>query len=318
MANAQTTEKEPAMAEIGDQTPSYFEEARSAEIVNERMGPGIDPRLAEVMAVIVKHLHAAVKEIEPSHDEWLQAIRFLTATGHKSTEWRQEFILLSDTLGVSMLVDAINSRRPSGATENTVLGPFYVPNAPEYPNGANICLDAKGEPLVVRGRVGDRAGTPIEGASIEVWQSNQDGFYDVQQKGIQPDGNLRGVFTADSRGCYWFRSIKPRYYPIPEDGPVGTILKALGRKPFRPAHLHFIVTAPGCDPVITHIFTPDCPYLGEDAVFGVKRSLIGDFVRVEDRQAARELGVAAPFWSVTCDFTLMPAAKDGGRTLFSA
>jgi hydroxyquinol 1,2-dioxygenase len=306
------------MADISGHRPSYFDEARSAEIVNERMGAGTDPRLAAVMAVIIRHLHAAVKEIEPSHDEWLQAIRFLTGIGHKCTEWRQEFILLSDTLGVSMLVDAINARRPAGATENTVLGPFYVPNAPKYPNGGNICLDGKGEPLVVRGRIRDLAGKPIEGAMIEVWQSNNDGFYDVQQKGLQPEGNLRGVFTADRQGGYWFRSVKPRYYPIPDDGPVGSLLNALGRHPFRPAHLHFIVTAPGYDPIITHIFTPDCPYLAEDVVFGVKQSLIGDFIRVEDQDAARELGFAAPFWSVTWDFTLTPESPDGGRTLFSA
>jgi protocatechuate 3,4-dioxygenase beta subunit len=306
------------MAEISGHTPAYFEESRSADIVNDRMGAGIDPRLAAVMAVIVRHLHAAVKEIEPSHGEWLQAIRFLTEIGHKCTEWRQEFILLSDTLGVSMLVDAINARRPSGATENTILGPFYVPNARQYPNGGNICLDGKGEPLVVRGRIRDMAGKPIEGATIEVWQSNNDGYYDVQQKGIQPEGNLRGVFTADALGGYWFRSAKPRYYPIPDDGPVGSLLNALGRHPFRPAHLHFIVTAPGYDPVITHIFTPDCPYLSEDVVFGVKSSLIGDFVQVEDQEAARELGFASPFWSVTWDFTLTPEAKDSGRALFSA
>jgi catechol 1,2-dioxygenase len=285
----------------------YFAEAQSVEVVNARMGQDIDPRLREVMGVIVKHLHAAVKEIEPTHKEWLAAIKFLTDTGHMCTDWRQEFILLSDTLGVSMLVDSINNRRPSGATENTILGPFYVADAPRYEHGANICLDGKGEPMVVRGRVLDTAGNPIAGATIDAWQTNEDGFYDVQQKGVQPDFNLRGVFTSGADGGYWFRSAKPRFYPIPDDGPVGKLLRALGRHPNRAAHIHFIVTAPGYDPDITHIFPPDCQYLAEDAVFGVKESLIGDFKRIDDPKAAADLGFTGPFWSIDWDFTL--AAK---------
>ncbi|MCG5077510.1 intradiol ring-cleavage dioxygenase [Paraburkholderia tagetis] len=291
-------------------TPSaYFDEEHSADVVNGRMGQDINPRLKQVMSVLVKHLHAAVKEIEPTHDEWFAAIRFLTETGQMCNEWRQEYILLSDILGVSMLVDAINHRRPSGATPNTILGPFYVENAPQYENGANICLDGKGEPLVVAGRVTDISGNPIPNAKLEVWQTNDDGFYDVQQKGIQPDSNLRGVFTSDAEGGYSFKSVKPRHYPIPSDGPVGKLLGAMGRHPNRAAHLHFIVTAPGYEPVITHIFTPDCPYLPGDAVFGVKSELIADFKKVDDIDAARAVGFEAPFWSVTWDFALAPTAK---------
>jgi len=284
----------------------YFEEATSAEVVNARMGADINPRLREVMGAVVKHLHAAVKEIEPTHEEWLAAIQFLTATGQMCNEWRQEYILLSDILGVSMLVDAINNRRPSGATPNTILGPFHVPNAPRYPSGANICLDGKGEPMVVRGRVVDTSGKPVPGATIDAWQTNDDGFYDVQQKGVQPDWNLRGVFEAGVDGGYWFKSVKPRHYPIPADGPVGQLLGSLGRHPNRAAHLHFIVTAPGYEPVITHIFTPDCPYLPEDAVFGVKHDLIADFKQIDDPQQAKALGFTAPFWSVDWVFTLAP------------
>src|SRR5690606_8259238 len=158
---------------------------------------------------------------------------FLTQTGQMCTDWRQEFILLSDVLGVSMLVDAINHRRPSGATENTVLGPFYVSDAPRYENGANICLDGKGEPLLVTGRVKDVDGKPVAGAKIDVWQTNDDGFYDVQQKGVQPDWNLRGLFTSDVNGNYHFQTVKPRFYPIPDDGPVGKLLTQLGRHPNR-------------------------------------------------------------------------------------
>ena len=287
----------------------YFDEARSADVVNARMGQNADERLQKVMTILVNHLHAAVKEIAPTHEEWFAAIQFLTETGHMCTDWRQEYILLSDILGVSMLVDAINHRRPSGATPNTILGPFYVANAPEYENGANICLDGKGEPLVVAGCVTDIEGTPIPNAKLEVWQTNDDGFYDVQQKGIQPDSNLRGVFTSDAEGRYWFKSVKPRHYPIPSDGPVGKLLAAMGRHPNRAAHLHFIVTAPGFDPVITHIFTPDCPYLPEDSVFGVKRELIAEFNKVDDPEAGKRVGFSSPFWSVSWDFTLATSTK---------
>lgn len=283
---------------------AYFDAARSAEVVNARMGADISPRLREVMTIIVDHLHAAVKEARLTSDEWLAGIKFLTETGQTCSDWRQEFILLSDVLGVSMLVDALNHDRPEGSTENTVLGPFYVAGAPHYDNGANICLDGKGEPLLVRGRVTDNAGNPVAGATVDVWATNDDGFYDVQQKGIQPDHNLRGVFTTASDGTYSFRTVKPRFYPIPDDGPVGKLLTAVGRHPNRAAHLHFIVKAPGFDTVITHIFTPDCRYLAEDAVFGVKHSLIADFRQIDDRDEALRAGLPAPFWVVDWDFVL--------------
>lgn len=283
---------------------AYFDEATSDKVVNARTGASANPRLAKVMAVLVKHLHAAVKEIEPNHEEWLAAIDFLTKTGQMCTDWRQEYILLSDILGVSMLVDSINHRRPSGATPNTILGPFYVQDAPHYENGTNICLDGKGEPMLVLGQVRDIDGNPIVGATLDVWQTNDDGFYDVQQQGVQPEYNLRGVFTTDEEGRYSFRSVKPRHYPIPSDGPVGKLLESLDRHPNRAAHLHFIVTAPGYDFVITHIFTPDCPYLNEDAVFGVKADLIADFQKIEDPAEAEAAGFSAPFWKVEWDFTL--------------
>ena len=287
----------------------FFSEGKSADVVNARIDRSIsDPRLATIMESLTRHLHAFIKEVEPSLDEWLQGIEFLTATGHTCTEWRQEFILLSDVLGVSMLVDSINNRRPTGATESTILGPFYVKSTPNRANGESICLDGKGEPLLVRGHVRDSCGNAIPGAVIDIWQTNDDGFYDVQQKGIQPDMNMRGTFKADEDGAYWFRSVKPRYYPIPEDGPVGKLLKALGRHPNRPAHIHAIVTADGFDPVITHIFDPNCAYLREDAVFGVKESLIGDFREVADPARARTMGFAEDkFWEIEADFMLVPA-----------
>ncbi|QUT04604.1 intradiol ring-cleavage dioxygenase [Sphingobium phenoxybenzoativorans] len=287
---------------------SWFEEDRSAEIVSSRTGPAANPRLREVVDTLVRHMHAAVREAKVTPEEWMTGIQFLTDTGHMCNEWRQEFILLSDVLGVSMLVDAVNHHRPNGSTENTVLGPFHVANAPEYPLGANICLDGKGEPLLVRGRVIDTEGQPIAGVTLDVWQANEDGFYDVQQKGIQPDFNLRGIFRTDADGYYWFRSVKPRWYPIPDDGPVGKMLTALDRHPNRAAHLHFIVEAAGYDRLVTHIFTPDCPYLPGDAVFGVKQSLIADFELIDEPGEAAKLGFSSPYWSVQWDFTL---AREG-------
>lgn len=284
----------------------YFEEEGSAEVVIARMASETEPRLRAVMSAVIRHLHAAVKEIRPTHEEWLRAIQFLTATGQMCTDWRQEFILLSDTLGVSMLVDAINNDHGSEATENTILGPFYVDNPPRRENGFNICLDGKGQPLVVRGRVLDTDGDPIPRATVDVWMTNEDGFYDVQQKGVQPDMNLRGVFTADEKGEYWFRSAKPRYYPIPGDGPVGAMLAAMGRGVNRAAHIHFIVKAPGYQTAITHVFPPDCPYLEMDAVFGVKESLVGDFRAINDPIEAETLGFKAPFWSLNWNFVLAP------------
>ncbi len=300
------------MATTSKDTPQFawFDRERSAEIVNGRMGPDTPPRLREVMTILVNHLHAAVVEAKLTEAEWMEGIRFLTAVGHTCTDWRQEFILLSDVLGVSMLVDAVSHDRPVGATENTVLGPFYVPSAPAYPNGANICLDGQGEPLLVRGQVYDGAGQPLSGVTLEVWQTNDEGFYDVQQKGQQPEHNLRGVFTTDADGRYAFVSVKPRHYPIPDDGPVGQLLTALGRHPNRPAHIHFLVRKGGYDPVTTHIFAPDCAYLDSDPVFGVKPSLIADFTRSHDPDLARSYGLACPFWVVEWNVVLAPASAE--------
>jgi hydroxyquinol 1,2-dioxygenase len=201
---------------------------------------------------------------------------FLTRTGQMCTDWRQEFILLSDTLGISMLVDAVNHRKPVGASESTVLGPFYVEDAPELQAGTNICLDHKSEDMVISGFVRDTSDNPIPNVKLDVWQTNDDGFYDVQQQGLQPAFNLRGVFRTDKTGRYWFRAVKPRYYPIPDDGPVGQLLGKLGRHPYRSAHLHFIISADGFETLMTHIFDPNDKYIDSDAVFGVKKSLLAN------------------------------------------
>jgi len=286
----------------------YFTEETSADVVIGRNAKARDARLAEALAPLIRHLHAAVKEIEPTQEEWFSAIQFLTATGHTCTDWRQEFILLSDVMGISMLVDAINNRKPSGASESTVLGPFHLPDAPELPLGSDICLDQKGEPMVIRGRILGIDGQPVAGAKIDVWQANDEGFYDVQQKGIQPDFNLRGVFRTNAAGEYWFKGVKPKFYPIPQDGPVGTLLNALGRHPYRPAHLHYIVSAKGFQTLTTHIFDPDDPYINSDAVFGVKASLMARFQRIDDAAEQAANGYDRPFFKVVHDFVLAPAA----------
>jgi len=286
----------------------YLTEENSVECVLSRMDQCKDERFKQVMTSVVKHLHGVIKEVEPTVEEWATAIRFLTETGQKCDDKRQEFILMSDTLGVSMLVDAINHRKPSGATENTVLGPFHVAGAPVRQMGDDICLDHKGEPLFMSGRVVDVAGQPLAGASLDVWHSNEDGFYDVQQPGVQPDFNLRGLFRTGADGRYWFRSVKPQFYPIPTDGPVGKMLEMMGRHPYRPAHIHFIVAAAGFEPVTTHVFVRGDRYLETDAVFGVKDSLIIDFVKHDDPQRARQLGVGNPFYTANQDFVLHRAA----------
>ncbi|EKD60575.1 MAG: hypothetical protein ACD_54C00663G0002 [uncultured bacterium] len=275
----------------------YFTEDASVEAVNARMGQNINPRLAQVMASLVKHLHAFAKDVHLSQAEWDIAIEFLTKTGQICSGERQEFILLSDVLGFSMLVDAINNRRPAGATENTVFGPFHVDNAPELPMGSNISLDGKGESCRFEGMVIDLHGNPIEGARVDVWSDNADGFYDVQQPDIQPKWNNRGVFITGADGRYAFQGIKPVSYPIPDDGPVGQMLNHLGRHPYRPAHMHYLVTAKGFEKLVTHTFVGDDTYLSSDAVFGVKKTLIAPFEHVNDGQT---------IWRSPFDFVLTP------------
>lgn len=260
----------------------FFTEERSVETVNARMGKHINPRLAEVMASLVRHLHSFAKDIHLTTEEWEIAIGFLTRTGQICNAERQEFILLSDTLGLSMLVDAINNRRPVGATENTVLGPFHVVGAPERKMGEKITLDDKGESCLFEGRVTNTHGEPINGARIDVWSDNADGFYDVQQPDIQPKWNNRGIFTTGDDGNYSFIGIKPVSYPIPNDGPVGQMLSGLGRHPYRPAHMHYIITAPGYQKIVTHTFVGDDPYITSDTVFGVKQTLVAPFERIND------------------------------------
>lgn len=262
-----------------------------------------DPRLKQIMTSLITHLHAFIREVELTEAEWWQAIQFLTRVGQMCDDKRQEFILLSDTLGVSMLVDAINHRTGGSATESTVMGPFYREGARELPWGASISMDGTGVPAVITGRVLSADGTPIAGAVLDVWEGNDNGLYE-QQDPTQPDMNLRGRFRTDAEGRYKIVAIKPVSYPIPDDGPVGEMLKALGRHPYRPAHVHFIVSAEGHLPVTTHLFASGDPYLTSDAVFGTKDSLIVDFVRNESAEEAAKHAVTAPFYTTRYDFVL--------------
>jgi hydroxyquinol 1,2-dioxygenase len=251
------------------------------EAVLARQANTVDARLKRIMTSLVHHLHEFAREVELTEDEWFEGIEFLTRCGHITDDKRQEFILLSDVLGLSMLIVAQNNDKPAGCTEATVLGPFHVEGAPHYELGADIANGARGTPCVVRGTVRGIGGEPIAGAQLDVWQSDAEGLYDVQHTGID-HAQARGILNADSEGRYHFRSILAVPYPIPHDGPVGDLLKATGRHPWRPAHLHFLITAPGYETLITHVFRSDDPYLDSDAVFGVRQSLIADWKQQPD------------------------------------
>ncbi|MFD5945203.1 intradiol ring-cleavage dioxygenase [Streptomyces collinus] len=267
-----------------------------------------DPRLGELLTGLVRHLHDFARETRLTQGEWERAIAFLTATGQACTDTRQEFVLLSDVLGLSMLVETLNGDRTAGATESTVLGPFHLTESPVRALGDDIDLVGGGERCVVSGRVRSADGTPLPGAVVDVWQADDKGYYDVQQPGVQPAGNGRGLFTADAEGRFWFRTCVPAAYPIPTDGPVGGLLRATGRHSYRPAHIHFIATAEGHTPVTTHLFVAGGDYLDSDAVFAVKRSLVRDFTETDDPALAREFGVPNPFRHARFDVVLERAA----------
>ena len=248
-----------------------FNENNATEAVLSSFAKIKDKRLKKIMNSLITHLHQVVKEVEPTEDEWMKAIMYLTNTGQKCDDRRQEFILLSDVLGVSMLLDAINNRKSKDETETTVLGPFHAPS-PTVTNGENIAKSVVGDNCIVSGNIMDTDKNPIPGASIEVWQSGPDGLYDVQKDGDVVD--LRATLLSLKDGSYLFRTVKPQYYPIPVDGPVGDLLNNLDRHPYRPAHIHFMVKAEGYKDLVTHVFIDGDKYLESDTVFAVKKSLI--------------------------------------------
>lgn len=283
-----------------------FNEHTITDAVIDRFDETPDPRLKVLLGSLVRHLHDFVRDTEPTFDEWLTAIQFLTRTGQISSDTRQEFILLSDVLGVSMLVDAINHRMPEGATETTVLGPFYVEGAPVFENGEDISAGLPGEPLYVDALFTSAGGDPLPGAVVDVWQSDSDGYYDVQRSDLETAA-LRGRLVADERGSVRFWSITPTAYPIPYDGPVGDLLTATKRHPWRPAHLHFQVAAPGYETLVTHVFVGGDPYLDSDAVFGVKTSLIHPYPVQPPGEAPSGRRVEGPWRRLDYRFGLKPA-----------
>ncbi|HZV93980.1 MAG TPA: intradiol ring-cleavage dioxygenase [Caldimonas sp.] len=266
-----------------------------------------DPRLKEILGSLVRHLHAFVRETKLSEAEWLRGIEFLTATGHQCDDKRQEFILLSDTLGVSMLMVAQNHRLVDGATEATVFGPFHVESAPAFDDGADLAAGAPGEPLFVEGTIRGRDGEKVAGATIDVWQADQEGLYDVQYKDL--DGHrARGILRSDTEGRFRFRSILPVAYPVPTDGPVGQMLVASGRHPWRPAHVHFRIEAPGYETLTTHVFRSGDPYLDSDVVFGVRSSLVSDFVAHARGTGPHAGDIDLPYHTLDFDFVVQRRA----------
>ncbi len=292
-------------------------EAITAQVL-ARLEATPDPRLREIMGALVAHLHGFVTEVGLTEEEWAAGIGILTATGEITDERRQEFILWSDTLGVSMLVDAIANASPSGATESTVLGPFYVPGSPLRDFGADIAEQEAGTPARVHGRVLGTDGEPIPGAELDIWQNGSNRLYAVQDEDA-PDDHLRGRFITDAEGRFAFVAVRPVPYPIPDDGPVGQMLGATARHPWRPAHIHIVVRAPGFRSLTTHIFDAESDYLDDDTVFAVKPSLLRRFEERAADDPGRPEGVEEPWVSLELDLVLAPgedrgAVADVGRT----
>ncbi len=278
------------------------------EEVLERFENSKSERYKEIMQSLVKHLHAFASEVRLTEEEWSKGIDFLTRTGHITDEKRQEFILLSDVLGLSMLLVGINDHKSDEATESTVFGPFFVEGSPCFTNGDDIANGAPGEPCFMQGRVLSETGEPIPEARIEVWQADEEGFYDVEYDDLS-ETRGRGHLYSDDERCYWFWSVRPEAYPIPYDGPVGELLEAANRSPMRPAHVHFMVEAPGYENLVTHVFADGDEHLDSDAVFGVKSSLITGFERHEPGTAPDGKKMDAPFYTMSYDIVLAPLAN---------
>ncbi len=289
----------------------YNQDKLTADVL-AAFGACENPRLREIMQSLVKHLHAFAREVDLTPDEWLKGIDFVTRTGQISTERRPEFILLSDTLGLSMMVVSLQQARASAkggateATEATVEGPFFWPGAPEVPLGADIAEGVPGEPTLYMGRVTDLDGRPLAGALVDAWSGDGDGKYDVQ---LGDKMLARARLRTDAEGRYWFWSIRPSYYPIPVDGTVGELMRATGRGINRPGHMHLMVHADGHVSLTTHIFVANSPYLHEDAVFGKRDSLVVDFDRHEPGTAVDGRVMATPYHSASYDIRLAPLAK---------
>jgi hydroxyquinol 1,2-dioxygenase len=275
------------------------------QIAKERWATAHDPRLRQIMTTLVDHLHAFVREVELTHDEWVAATDYLTRVGQISDDKRKEFILLSDVLGVSMLVVMVNDRTPSGATPNTVLGPFHIDESPVLARDENMAEDVPGVPVYVSGSVRDQAGAPIPGVLLDIWQADEMGMYESQIP--DSDARLRALQHTDGDGRYGFWTIAPKGYSIPMDGPVGQLMKQTKISHFRPAHIHFLISAPGYRPVITHLFREGAEYIDSDVVFGAKQELVVPFVNHEAGIAPDGKRLASSFLAIDYDFVLVAA-----------
>ena len=283
-----------------------FDEKSITAAVTGRLSECDDPRFKRVMTALVTHLHDFIRDVQLTEAEWITAIEFLTDVGKTCTPERQECILLSDTLGVSVLVITLNHPADQGSVESTVLGPFYWEGAPDLPLGSNLAEGVKGEPAFYSGRVLGMDGAPLESALLDIWSGDGEGNYDMQipgERGMKARGRIR----TDASGRYWFRSIRPTFYPVPTDGPVGRMLRKMGRHPYRPGHIHMIVSAAGHLPVTTHLFVGGSDYLDSDAVFGVKDSLVAQFDRHPPGVGPDGSRVETAFYTVNYDFRLRPA-----------
>lgn len=285
-----------------------FDEKSITQVVIARLGECHDARFKQIMTSLIAHLHDFVRDVRLTEPEWLTAIRFLTDVGQACTDKRQEFILLSDTLGVSILVISLNHPAVDGSVESTVQGPFYWEGAPELALGSNLAEGVKGEPAFYSGRVLSVDGSPLENALLDIWSGNGEGDYDMQIPG-ELCMKARGKIRTDAEGRYWFRSIKPTFYPVPTDGPVGQMLRNMGRHPYRPGHIHMVVSAPGHLPVTTHIFVAGSEYLDSDAVFGMKESLVARFERHPPGFGPDGERLDTPFYTVSYDFRLQRAER---------
>ena len=295
----------------------FNEDTLTAAVV-ERIQRGTkDERFREILTSAVKHLHAFARDVHLTEEEWFEGIKFLTSVGQKCDDKRQEFILLSDILGLSMMIVALNHKTPQGATEATVLGPFFAHGAKEYGYGADLREGATltGDDVYVSGRVLTTDGKPIPNAVLDIWQAKADGIYDLQTDG---EFELRGRVRANEKGEYALKSYKPKFYSVPMDGPVGDLVRGTGNHHMRPAHMHAIVSAPGYQPVITHVFVEGDPYLDNDAVYAVKDSLVGKYHKVNDAGEAKRLGMPNPFLRLDWDFRLAPEAGVKARKKIAA
>ncbi|MCP9626399.1 intradiol ring-cleavage dioxygenase [Rhodopseudomonas palustris] len=296
-----------------------FDETELTEAVVASFDETNDPRLKHLMRELVRSLHDYVRRTGLTFEEWQKAIDFLTRTGQKCTPSRQEFILLSDVLGVSMLVDAVNHRERDGATQTTVLGPFYVGEHRPMPNGADISEGVEGERMYVQCRVVDLGGQPLAGVPVDVWHADDDGFYDSQKPSYAESGpSLRAQFVTDAEGRFAFRTILPCSYPIPIDGPVGELILAAQRHPMRPAHVHFLVNAPGYEPLITHVFIEGDKYLESDVVFGVKDDLISSIELRNDAVMPDGREAPGPWHLMTYEFRMKPGRGAAPRPMMAA